>query len=358
MEFTTVKEVTHEEKSVQETEALLLAQQQEQQQIRNEQAVKDPPPPPPNDELDDNIVLSHINKKTNKEYKSFDEIIAPQIKEVELPENVAEYYKYTKETGGRSINDYINSQRDFSKEDPKKLLAEYIAIKNPSLDKEDIEYEVSKFDYDEDLDSEAEIKSKKIAMKKELSEAITHFEKEREQYKIPLESRSNLVPEEDKEAYEAFKRTVSDREKGKVLSDYFVKKTNELFTNDFKGFDFNVGEKTITFIPGEAEKLKQAQINVGNFVNSHLDENGYIKDAAAYHKSLAVAMNADLFAKHFYEQGQADLVSKQAIESKNINMGTVRNTPVVQIGKEGMQVRAVEESHGSGLKIPSRKKQS
>lgn len=97
MEFTTVKEVTHEEKSVQETEALLLAQQQEQQKIRDEQAVKDPPPPPPNDELDDNIVLSHINKKTNKEYKSFDEIIAPQIKEVELPENVAEYYKYTKE---------------------------------------------------------------------------------------------------------------------------------------------------------------------------------------------------------------------------------------------------------------------
>ena len=365
MEFTQVKEVEHEEKSVQEIEQTLLEQQEAQRQqqesanaeaerLAQEQAIKDEAdkqsqqPTPP--EIDDNVVLTHINKKTGKAFQSIDDLFVP-----ELPEDVAEFNKYKKETG-RSLKEYFELQRDYEKEDPKTLIAKHMAIKNPELNEDDIAFEMDKFTYDEALDDERDVKAKKIAMKKELSEALSYFNKQKEQYKIPLESRSIDIPDAEKEQYEAFKRTASDIEQGKKAADYFVQKTNELFTNDFKGFDFNVGDKNITFTPGETEKIKQTQLRVANFIESHLNENGLLKDAKAYHKSLAVAMNPDLFAKHFYEQGIADYISKLDIESKNINMGTVRNAPIVQVGKEGMQVRALDESHGSGLKIPSKKR--
>lgn len=361
MNITGVREVVGDEvKGKVAIEKELLEQAQAEQQALAKPivdvVVEEAPP-----ELDENAVLSHINKKYQKGYTSFDEILAPQVieKEVELPEDVAGFFKYKKDTN-RGLNDYVRTQRNFEEEDPKKVMAEYMAIKNPELDADDIAYDIrEKFDYDEDLDDEKDVRSKKIAMKKELSEAIAYFNTQKEQYKVPVVSAVNNVPNEDKDGYEAYKEEVSrrksDMDKGKVLSDYFVQKTNELFDNNFKGFDFNVGDKSFTYSPNDSEKLKQSQINVGNFVNSHLNEEGYLKDAGAYHKSLAVAMNPDLFAKHFYEQGKADAIASQAISDKNINMGSIRNAPNVAKQTEGITMRALDESHGSSLKIPSRK---
>lgn len=310
-------------------------------------------------ELDDTVVLSHINKKYQKGYASFDELLTPQTieKQVELPEDVSAFYKFKQETG-RGLSDYMKIQRDFAKENPETILAEYMAIHNPELDESDIAYEIQKeFGIDEALDTENEIKAKTIAKKKELSKAIAYFEQQKEQYKMPTESAVSKVPDEEKEAYEAYKKEVlskkSDLEKGKVLNDYFVQKTNELFTNDFKGFEFKVGDKSFTYTPAEVEKIKQAQLNVGNFVGSHLNEEGYLKDANAYHKSLAVAMNPDLFASHFYEQGKADAIAEQAIASKNINMGKVRAVPEVVQSVTGMKARMLDDTNGTSLKIPS-----
>ena len=43
-----------------------------------------------------------------------------------------------------------------------------------------------------------------------------------------------------------------------------------------------------------------------NFVNKYLDDKGLMKDAAGYHKALAVAMNPEKFAQYFYEQGKSN----------------------------------------------------
>lgn len=362
MNILSVREVADEQpKSRVALEKELLEQHAEEQKLANPPTTEPPAEvePPP---LDDTLVLSHINKKYQKGYTSFDELLTPQTveKEVELPEDVAGFYKFKKDTN-RGLNDYVRTQRNFEEEDPKKVMAEYMAIKNPELDADDIAYDIrEKFDYDEDLDDEKDVRSKKIAMKKELSEAIAYFNTQKEQYKAPIVSTVATVPDDEKEAFEAYKKEVSSRqtevEKGKELSNYFVQKTNELFSNNFKGFEFKVGDKAIVYTPGDVEKVKQSQINVNNFIGSHLNEEGYLKDAGAYHKSLAVAMNPDLFAKHFYEQGKADAIASQAISDKNINMGNVRNAPEITKSGEGIKMRALDESNGSSLKILSPRK--
>jgi len=341
-----------------EVEKYLLANKKAEDKLQSPPPAEPSNPEPTEVEIDNDKVLLHINKKFNKEYASIDDLFKPQIveKEADLPEDVATFYKFKKETG-RGIEDYMKIQRDFAKENPDTLLAEYISSQNPEYDADDVADEIkNRFGYDETLDDEDKIKSIQRAKKKELSKAIAHFESLKEQYKTPVASAAQEIPSTEKEMYESWKKEVSTRnaemEKGKALSDYFVQKTNELFSNDFKGFDFNVGDKSFTYSPNDAEKLKQAQVNVNNFIASHLNEEGYLKDAKAYHKALAVAMNPDVFAKHFYEQGKADQASEQAIRDKNINMGTIRNAPEL-IKQGGIKARMLDDPDAGRVKIPS-----
>ena len=214
----------------------------------------------------------------------------------------------------------------------------------------------SKFDYDEEYDEAAEVKKRKIAKKQELAKAKKYFENLKEQYKAPLESSGSSVPGEDKEGYEAYKQYVAEsntvNEQTEKKRDYFFKKTNDLFNTDFEGFKFKVGDKDLVFKPGDMENLKKVQSDVNNFIDNHLDDNGLLKDAAAYHRSLSVAMNPEAFASFFYEQGKADAVEDISKESKNIDM---RKSPQA-VSKGGFKVTGSTKDHGSRLVIRSNKK--
>lgn len=340
-----------------EVEKELLKKAEEEAKLQT-QPPTEAPPPSTEIELDNDKVLSHINTKFNKGYASIDELFIPQVveKEVELPEDVATFYKFKKETG-RGLEDFMKIQRDFAKENPDTLLAEYISSQNPEFNAEDVADEIkNRFGYDEALDDEETIKRQQRAKKKELSKAIAHFESQKEQYKAPTVSEVQNVPDTEKEMYESWKQEVSIRndqvQKNKLASEVFIKKTNELFTNDFKGFDFKVGDKTYNLKPNDTEKTKQAQMDIASFINSHVDESGHLKDASLWHKALFVAMNPDLFAQHFIEQGKADAISEQAIRDKNINMGTVRNAPELT-SQGGMKARMLDDPDAGKQRIPS-----
>jgi hypothetical protein len=358
MEFTTVREVPHEEKSVQEIEASLLAKHEEEHQqaaAPQEPAAEVAQSAP---EFDEKIVLTHIKDRYNKEFSSVDEMLSQRQANEDLPEDVSAFFKFKKDTG-RGIDDFVKVNRDFEKEDPKKLLSEYMAMNNPDLDPDDIMFEIDqKYSYDDEFDDEREIKQKKIAMKKDLSDALKFFNQQKEQYKMPLGSSDASVPGNERESYEQYKRTMqeaaSSQENSKKQSDYFVQKTNDLFSDKFKGFEFNINGKELAYKPGDTEKIKQSQMDVNNFIKNHVNEQGFLKDAAAYHKSLSVAMNPDAFAKHFYEQGQADAISDSTREMKNIDMGGVRRSPEVT-SKEGFKVTAIDDERGNSLRIKSNK---
>lgn len=356
-----VKLVDFEEKSVQEIEQKLL-DDHEQKMAEDVPPVEEPPVEEPpvveSTQLADNDVLSYLKTKFNKEVNSLDELFTeqPQQQQELLPEDVNAFLKFKKETG-RGLEDFYRVNQDFSKVNPERLLADYMRETNPDFDDEDIAFEYeSRFGYDEDEDDEKEIKRKKLALKKELGKASKYFEEQKEKYKAPLESRmESTIPAEDKEALESYKQYISQsaamQQEQAKKSEYFINKTNDLFSDEFKGFDFKIGDKEVSYKPGTPEQLKAQQTDISKFFSNFVNEEGYIKDAKQYHKTIAAAMNPDAMAKFFYDLGKADAIDDSARQSKNIDM-SVRNAPQ-NIEKGGFKVTALDNDHGSRLKIKS-----
>ncbi len=306
--------------------------------------------------LNDDSVLSFIKNKFGKEIDSLDNIF--ETKEApELPEDVAAYWNFKKETG-RSINDFVALNKDFDDMEPNNLLREYYKAMNPDLDGDDIDFELdSLFGYDEEYDEEKEVRRIKIAKKKELVKAKEYSEKQKEQFKMPLESRAEGSSGAESEDYLAYKKMVEESKGSQADNEkrrkFFEDETNKIFGKDFEGFGFDIEDKKLVYKPAEADKLKSAQSDINNFIASHLDDKGYIKDANEYHRSIAVATNPEAFAKFFYEQGKSDAVGDYSKESKNIDMN-VRSAPE-SLSKGGFKVTAISTSHGNGLRIKSPK---
>ena len=309
------------------------------------------------EELTEEKVLSYIGKRYNKQINSFDELVAERKETEQLPEDVAAFLNFKKETG-RGFEDFIKLNKDYDTMDQNQLLREYLASTQKGLDNDDIDVLMEEYSYDEDIDEESKIKKIKIARKKAIAEAKTYFNEQKEKYKLPLESRANGLSPDENEQYEAYRQYTQQaktlQEENDRKRKWFDQKTDELFSKEFKGFEFDIDEKKIVFSPGAAAELKKAQSNPMNFISKYLDEQGLIKDSAGYHRALAIAMNPDKFAKFFYEQGQSDATEDVMRKTKNINMSE-RKTPEVT-NKGGMQVKSVTPDSGRSLKIRSIKK--
>lgn len=357
----TVRAVDFEEKSAAEIEREVVQMYDEQEETHEAETIQDEVREEvqeeeiPTNEIDDNIVLSHIKNKYGREVNSLDELFQEQQSREELPEDVNAFLKYKKETG-RGFEDFINLNKDFDKVEPNKLLADYMKEKNPHLDDEDIAFKLEEYGYDEDIDSDKEIRAKKIAFKEDLSKAKEYFNNLKEQYKVPLESRESFVPQEEVEdynAYKEYKKTVSSQsELQQRQSEVFAEKTSNLFSDKFEGFGFNLDENTnITYKPSDAKELKDKQSNLGEFIKGFLDNDGYLNDAEAFHKAIAVAREPEKFAKFFYEKGKADQTVEIEKDSKNIDM--VRNAPK-SVPTDGPKVRVLDDNGGTGLRFRKR----
>ena len=303
-------------------------------------------------EIKDEDVLSHIKNRYNKEINSLDDLFEQREANDDLPEDAAAFLKYKKETG-RGIEDFVKLNRDFSKMDEKSLLSEFYSVTNPEFDTEDITWKIDELMYDEDYDDEKTIKSKKLALKQELKKASEFFEKQKEQYRIPLESSKNSAPivDEEYESYKQYKQqSAQTEEESRKRSDYFVAKTNELFSEKFEGFEFNLDDSKVVYKPSDVSTLKE-QSDMAKFVKGFLNEDGYLKDAATFHRAIAIASNPDKFAKFFYDKGKSDGVGSIAEESKNLDMGRPATTVTP---KQGFSVRALD-SDVTDYKIRSKK---
>lgn len=336
--------------SAQETEAISETEQTTESEQVTEEVTEQVP------ELTEEHVLSFIKNRYDKEIDTIDKLFEVRETEPELPEDVSAFLKYKQETG-RGFEDFIKINRNLDEEDPNKLLLDYYKEVNPGLDDEDIMFDMEdNFSYDEDIDDERDIKKKKLAMKRELAKAKDYFEKQKESYKVPLES-SGFVPEAEKEQYEAFKSQAQqarelEQEQSK-RSEFYRQKTTELFNDDFKGFDFSIGDQKVAYKPAEGKTMLEKQTDMSSFFQSFVDENGYIKDAAAYHRAMAAAMNPDGLAKFFYEKGKSEAIDSVAKESKNIDM-SAKVAPEMS-NKSGFKVTVLDSGSSGRLKIKSKK---
>jgi len=371
-----VKEVSLvEEKSAQEIEADLLKKHEEETQIVEQPAeqpaveAQEAKPEPvveeaveektPSSELNDADVLSYIKKRYDKEINSVDDLLAQRESNESLPEDVSAYFKYKKETG-RGIEDFVSLQKDYSSMEDDQVLANYYATTEEGLDAIDIQDIIEdKFSFDQDLDEPKDIKKKKLAKKRELAKAKKFLNEQKDKYKIPLESSGGGLSEDQEKNLNAYKSYKEESEAVRELSakryDFFLKKTNDVFNDEFKGFEYSVGDKSFTFKPGDASELKNVQSDFKNFVDKFTNSEGMMIDAKGYHKALSAAMNPEKFAKFFYDQGVANTVDNVAKKSKNIDMQVRPTAP--SYSKDGLKIRAVgDTSSGRGLKIRSIKK--
>jgi hypothetical protein len=345
---------TQEPVAENETSEEVVAQETEVSEPEEVKEVEAPPVKP--SELNEDEVLSYIGKRYGKEIKSIDDLVNARQESEELPSDVAAYLKYKKETG-RGIDDYAKLQKDYSDMDSDSLLREYYSITEEGLDSDDIDMLMEEFVYDEEINEPAEIKKIQLAKKKEIAKAKKFLREQQELYKQPLESRESSATANNQEMIEYrqyLESAKAQQEDASQKREWFVKKSDEVFSSEFKGFKFNIGENDIVYSPGSASELKKAQETPLNFVNKYLDSNGFIKDAEGYHKALAIAMNPDKFAQFFYEQGKSQATDDVIRKTKNVDM-TERSAPQVS-AKSGFQVKSVSQPSSRGLKIRSIKK--
>ena len=306
-------------------------------------------------ELTEEDVLKFIGNRYGKEFKSIDEL-NQQREEEPLPEDVSKYLQYKKDTG-RGFDDFAKLQKNYDEMEPDNLLREYLSATEKGLDAEDIEDLMEDYHYDEDIDDEKSIKKIKLAKKKTIAKAKEFFEKQQETYKVPLESRRDYNPEVEDEDYKAYKQYIAEaktvNEQNALKRDMFTKKTDNVFS-EFKGFEFTLDDNKVYFSPGDAAEIKKTQMDPSNFIKKFLDDNGLMNDASGYHRSLAMAMHPDKFAKFFYEQGKSAAAEDTMKKLKNVNM-TTRSAPEVT-SKGGMQIKSLSNDSGRGLKIRNRNK--
>jgi len=303
-----------------------------------------------------------LEEVTEEQVEDFKEEVADAIEEAqatggELPENVKKLIDFMADTGG-DLEDYVRLNRDVSSIDDQDALREYYRDTKPHLSSEEISFLMEdQFAYDESIDDERDIKRRKLARKEQVAEAKAHLDRQKSKYYEEIKAGSKLTPEQQK-AIDFFNRynkeseqTQKTVEKQKLV---FNKKTQQVFNDKFKGFDYNVGDKTYRYSVKDAEQVKNTQSDINNFVGKFLDENNTMSDAKGYHKSLFTAMNADAVARHFYEQGKADALKETVAKSKNINMDPRQSHGVVEAG--GIKVRVLgDDSNSFKFKMKSKK---
>ncbi len=246
-----------------------------------------------------------------------------QEPQVVVPENLQDLVKFMEDTGG-SLEDYTRLNADYTDINDGTLLKEYYKNTKPHLDIEEINFLIEdNFEYDEELDEPRDIKKKKLAFKEEIVKARKHLTGLKDQYYKEVKLGSKLTSEQ-KEAvdfYDTYKQEqATNSEKQKLQFDHFQKSTDNVFNNNFKGFDFNVGDKTYRYNVNNVQDVKKYQSDIFNFVGEFLDNNSMIQDAKGYHKALYAGKNIDRIVKHFYDQGKADAIKETSISAKNIDM--------------------------------------
>jgi hypothetical protein len=214
------------------------------------------------------------------------------------------------------------------------------------------------FSYDEESDDEKEIRRKKLAQKEQVASAKAHLEENKSKYYDEIKAGSKLTEDQQK-AIDFFNRYTKESKESQEVADKqkstFLNKTENVFNNDFKGFEYSVGDKVYRFNVSNAEEIKKTQSDINNFVKKFLNENNEISDAEGYHKSLYTAMNADAIAKHFYEQGKSDAMQDSITNAKNVDMNPRQSHGEVNVG--GVKVRVLgEDSNDFKFKIKNKNK--
>ena len=313
---------------------------------------------------EEEVVLEEVKEEQEVQQE---EVVEEKIEEpvtqtqpepqVVVPENLKDLVKFMEDTGG-SLEDYARLNADYSNIDDNALLLEYYKTTKPHLNMEEINFLIEDtFHFDEEIDEPRDIKKKKLAFKEEIVKARKHLTGLKDQYYKEVKLGSKLTSEQKEavEFYNTYKQEqATNSEIQKQQLERFQKSTDSVFNNNFKGFDFNVGEKTYRYNIKDVQVVKEYQSDISNFVREFLDDKNMMQDAKGYHKALYAGKNIDKIVKHFYDQGKADAIKETSMNAKNIDMSPRTAAPVVDAG--GRKFRVLSGDDSSSLKFKIRNK--
>ena len=293
-------------------------------------------------------VIEEVSEEEVKPTEEVKEVKQEVVEQKPLPENIEKLVSFMEETGG-TVDDYVRLNADYTNVDNNTLVREYYKQTRPHLDYDDVSLLLEDFSYDEELDDEKEIRKKKIAFKEEVGKAKNFLEDLKGKYYDEIKLRPGVTQEQQK-AMDFFNRYNEEQNTVKQMHDDFVNRTNNFLTDDFKGFDFTVGDKKFRYGIKNPKQVADAQSDITNFIGKFLDKENKISDLSGYHKALYAARNADTLAQHFYEQGKADAVKDVMAKSKNISTEP-RKTAQGEVFVNGLKVKAISGVDSSKLKV-------
>ena len=301
----------------------------------------------PETETQETPVVEEITEEVEELVEQVEEAVAEaEATGKELPENIQKLMQFMEDTGG-DLEDYVKLNQDYSELDNNALLKEYYKQTKPHLDSEEIDFLMEdNFSFDEDVDEDRDIRRKKLALKEQVAQAKQHLDGAKSKYYEDIKRGSKLTNEQQK-AIDFFNRYNKESKEQQQVAEKqhktFLNKTDKLFNKEFKGFEYNVGEKRFRFNVKDSDTVKNTQSDINNFVGKFLNKNNEMEDAKGYHKSMYTAMNADKIASHFYEQGKADALKNSVAKSKNISMDP-RQQHSGEINAGGIKVKVLGEN--------------
>ena len=310
------------------------------------------------------VIEEETNEEPKEEAKEEVQDLQEEVEEavqtsqdtgVELPENIQKVVDFINETGG-TLEDYVKINQDYSSIDDSTLLYQYYNQTKSHLTKDEIDFLIDdNFSVDEEVDEQRDIKRKKLAYKEEIAKAKSYLEGLKDQYYKEVKLGSKLTDDQQK-AVEFFNTYNSEQSDQAKMQDkqvnHFNNESKKVFNDNFKGFEFEVGDKKYRYNVNDKQKVLDKQADIFNVLDKYISKDNMLQDAKGYHKALFVADNADAVANHFYEQGKADAIKQLNADSKNINMDP-RKTGTVET--EGVKIRAISGDDSSKLKIKLRK---
>ena len=309
---------------------------------------------------DESPIIQEITEEETTEEEKVVKELESEVKEAvrdekvlgkQLPENIEKLISFMEETGG-NINDYVRLNTDYSNIDNNTLLKEYYKQTKPYLEGDDINLLLEDFSYDEELDEQKDIRKKKLAFKEEVAKARKFLDETKSKYYDEIKLRPGVTQEQQK-ATDFFNRYNEEQSKAKQQHESFKNQTKELFSENFKGFDFNLGDKKFRYGVKDPSKVADRQSNINNLVGKFLNQDGSVKDTVGYHKAMYAADNIDTIANHFYEQGKADAVKEVISSSKNPSSAP-RQTAQSEF-KNGIKVKVLNDGALSSSKLKIKK---
>ena len=281
-----------------------------------------------------------------------EEVQQPQV---QIPEGLDSLVKFMDETGG-SLEDYVSLNKSYDNAHPVDLVKEYYQKKYPHYNDERLDRRMNKdFGFSEDDDPDV-IQERKDAFEDATYEAKRFLTEQKDKYYNELKfNRANNLTPEVQEATKFYNDYKKSQEGNEQLAAKFNEDTGKLFNDEFKGFDFKVGDNKYRFKVTDVAKTREYQSDLNNFIGEFAGEDGTISDVAGYHKAMFAAKNADKIAQHFYEQGRADAITNSAKQAKNIDMNPRSDASAMVQTKSGNQYKVVSGESSSKLRFKMKK---